>query len=103
MATYEDMKSEQTIKILETDWIREDDGSIVGPPMFNGMLTFCKITKAEEKDPETSALCYQADHKTLASNYMLFPIKDLSSSMMHPTLFESAILRKPTFRLSTNG
>ena len=87
MATYEDMKSEQTIKILETDWIREDDGSIVGPPMFNGMLTFCKITKAitkaEEKDPETSALCYQADHETLASNYMLAFISDKGSQLLY--------------------
>lgn len=83
MATYEDMKSEQTIKILETDWIREDDGSIVGPPMFDGMLTFCKITKAEEKIPDIEALCYQADHKTLASNYMLAFISDKGSQLLY--------------------
>lgn len=83
MATYEDMKSEQTIKILETDWIREDDGSIVGPPMFNGMLTFCKITKAEEKVPDVGALCYQADHKTLASNYMLAFISNKGSQLLY--------------------
>ena len=83
MATYEDTKSEQTIKILETDWIREDDSSIVGPPMFNGMLTFCKITKAEEKIPDVGALCYQADHKTLASNYMLAFISDKGSQLLY--------------------
>lgn len=84
MATYKEMEAEQSIAIKNTEWLRDDQGAIIGLPMFDGLLTFCCITDADEDKAMLNALCYtDSEHSALASNYIMAFVSDHSSQLVY--------------------